>query len=72
MVAFNILCVNAVGLGIGITATGALIDVFRSAGDPQPYSSAALTMSLVSMLALPAFFLAGHWFHRDKARIAAS
>ncbi len=71
VVAFNILCVNAIGLGIGITATGALIDVFRSAGDPQPYSSAALTMSLVSMLALPAFYLAGHWFHRDKARVDA-
>ena len=69
VVAFNILCVNALGLGLGITATGALIDVFRSAGDPQPYSSAALTMSLVSMLALPAFYLAGHWFHRDKARV---
>lgn len=69
VVAFNILCVNAVGLGIGITATGALIDVFRSSGSAQPYSHAALTMSLVSMLALPAFYLAGHWFHRDKARV---
>lgn len=71
VVAFNILCVNAIGLGIGITATGALIDVFRAAGSAQPYSSAALTMSLVSMLALPAFFLAGHWFHRDKALVDA-
>lgn len=71
VVAFNILCVNAIGLGIGITATGALIDVFRTAGNPQPYSSAALTMSLVSMLALPAFYFAGHWFHRDKAQVDA-
>lgn len=71
VVAFNILCVNAVGLGVGITATGALIDVFRSAGSTQPYSHAALSMTLVSMLALPAFFLAGHWFHRDKARVDA-
>ncbi|HQV02031.1 MULTISPECIES: MFS transporter [unclassified Novosphingobium] len=72
VVAFNILCVNAVGLGIGITATGALIDLFRAAGSAQPYSSAALSMSVVSMLALPAFFLAGHWFHRDKARVDAA
>jgi MFS transporter, Spinster family, sphingosine-1-phosphate transporter len=72
VVAFNILCVNAIGLGIGITGTGWLIDWFRSGGDPQPYSSAALTMSLLSMLALPAFFLAGHWFHRDKARLEAA
>ncbi len=71
VVAFNILCVNAIGLGIGITATGALIDVFRTAGNPQPYSSAALAMSLVSMLALPAFYFAGHWFHRDKAQVDA-
>jgi MFS transporter, Spinster family, sphingosine-1-phosphate transporter len=69
VIAFNILCVNALGLGIGITGTGWLIDWFRAGGDPQPYTSAALTMSLLSMLALPAFFLAGHWFHRDKAQL---
>ncbi len=71
VVAFNILCVNAIGLGIGITGTGMLIDAFRTAGNSQPYTSAALAMSLVSMLALPAFYLAGHWFHRDKAQLEA-
>lgn len=69
-VAFNILCVNAVGLGIGITGTGWLIDRFRAAGMAQPYTDAALTMAAISLLAIPAFFLAGHWFHRDKARLA--
>jgi MFS family permease len=69
VVAFNILCLNAIGLGIGTTGAGWLIDLFREAGDPQPYTRAALTMSLVSLLALPAFFFAGHWFHRDKARL---
>jgi MFS transporter, Spinster family, sphingosine-1-phosphate transporter len=72
VVAFNILCLNAVGLGIGITGTGALIDLFRKAGEAEPYTAAALTMSLVSLLALPAFYLAGHWFHRDKARVDAA
>jgi MFS family permease len=71
VVAFNILCVNAIGLGIGITGTGWLIDLFRTAGDPQPYSHAALIMSLVGTLAIPAFFLAGRWFHGDKARLEA-
>jgi MFS transporter, Spinster family, sphingosine-1-phosphate transporter len=69
LIAFNILCLNVIGLGIGITGTGWLIDMFRNAGDAQPYSTATLTMSLVSMLALPAFFLAGRWFHRDKAKL---
>jgi MFS family permease len=71
VIAFNILCLNAIGLGIGITGTGWLIDVFRTAGDVQPYTHAALVMTAVSLLALPAFFLAGRWFHRDKARLAA-
>jgi MFS family permease len=71
VVAFNILCLNAIGLGIGITGTGWLVDMLRTSGDPQPYSHAVLTMSLISLLALPAFFLAGKWFHRDKARLEA-
>lgn len=71
VVAFNILCLNAVGLGAGITGTGWLIDLYRQAGHAQPYTSAIVTMSLLSFLAVPAFFLAGHWFHRDRARIAA-
>jgi MFS transporter, Spinster family, sphingosine-1-phosphate transporter len=71
VVAFNILCVNAIGLGIGITGTGLLVDAFRAAGDTQPYSHAALIMSLVGTLAIPAFFFAGRWFHRDKTRLEA-
>ena len=70
VMAFNLLCLNAVGLAIGITGTGLLIDIFRNAGSAEPYTHAALAMSLVSLLALPAFFLAGRWFHRDRARIA--
>lgn len=70
VIAFNILCLNAVGLGVGITGTGWLIDMFRTAGNAQPYSQAALVMTLVSMAALPAFYLAGRWFHRDRARLA--
>jgi MFS transporter, Spinster family, sphingosine-1-phosphate transporter len=69
LIAFNILCLNVIGLGVGITGTGWLIDMFRTAGNSEPYTNAALTMSLVSMLALPAFFLAGRWFHRDKEKL---
>lgn len=69
VIAFNILCLNAIGLGVGITGTGWLIDVFRKAGEAQPYTMAALVMTAVSLLALPAFYLAGRWFYRDKARI---
>lgn len=71
LVAFNILCVNAVGMGLGITGTGVLIDVLRTQGAAQPYTGAALAMAAVSLLTLPTFYLAGRWSNRDKARIAA-
>jgi MFS transporter, Spinster family, sphingosine-1-phosphate transporter len=59
--AFHILCANAIGLGIGITVTGILIDAFRAAGMDEPYSKGLLTMGLLSCLALPAFYFAGKW-----------
>ncbi len=70
--AFYILCANAIGLGIGITATGWLVDVLRRAGEPEPYSRALILLTLVSLIAIPAFFCAGRWFKRDLARITAS
>jgi MFS transporter, Spinster family, sphingosine-1-phosphate transporter len=67
--AFYILCANAIGLGIGITSTGILIDWLRSSGSAEPYSVAALSVTLFSFVCIPAFFLAGRWFNRDKAQL---
>ncbi len=67
--AFFILCVNAIGLGVGVTAAGFTVDALRASGSVEPYSQTLLIFTLLSMLALPAFFLAGRWFKRDKARI---
>jgi MFS transporter, Spinster family, sphingosine-1-phosphate transporter len=69
--AFYILCANAIGLGVGISLTGILVDGFRAAGEAQPYSVAALTVTCLSFINLPAFYLAGRWFKRDKARMTA-
>ncbi|NWG53665.1 MAG: MFS transporter [Hydrogenophilaceae bacterium] len=66
--AFYILLLNTVGLGLGITMTGVLIDQFRAAGSEQPYSAAILAFTVIGALAAPAFFLAGRWFKRDLAR----
>jgi MFS transporter, Spinster family, sphingosine-1-phosphate transporter len=64
------LCLNAIGLGIGITGTGWLIDRFRKAGEAEPYSMALLTFTVIAALAIPAFYFAGRWFKRDRAAIA--
>lgn len=68
--AFYILCVNALGLVVGITGTGIMVDWLRSAGVVDPYSKALLAFTLVSGAAIPAFWCAGRWFVRDKAKVA--
>jgi MFS transporter, Spinster family, sphingosine-1-phosphate transporter len=69
--AFYILCANAIGLGVGISVTGILVDWLRTSGEAQPYSVASLSITLLSFINLPAFYLAGLWFKRDKARMAS-
>ncbi len=69
--AFYILCLNVIGLGIGITLGGVAVDMFRTAGIAQPYTASLLVFTSASALAIPAFFLAGRWSKRDVARIAA-
>lgn len=70
--AFYILCLNVVGLGIGITGAGWAIDLFRGAGVAQPYTWTLVTFTVLSLIAIPAFFLAGRWFKRDRDRIEAA
>jgi MFS transporter, Spinster family, sphingosine-1-phosphate transporter len=69
--AFYILCANAIGLGVGISVTGILVDWLRTSGEAQPYSVASLSITLLSFINLPAFYLAGRWLKRDKARMAS-
>jgi MFS family permease len=70
--AFYILCLNVIGLGVSITLTGVLVDHLKAAGETQPYTVAMVAFGAISLLAAPAFLLAGRWFGRDMARIAGA
>ncbi len=69
IVAFYILCLNLVGLGIGVTSAGFMVDWMRAEGWDEPYSWTLLTFTLISALAIPLFLLAGLRFRRDKERL---
>ena len=51
VVAFYILMLNLIGLGIGITAGGWMIDHLKATGVREPYSVTLLAFTLLSQLA---------------------
>jgi len=71
VVAFYILMLNLVGLGFGITAGGICIDWMLEAGVAQPYTWTLVVFTVISLLAMPLFFLAGRRFTADRDRLFA-
>ncbi len=72
VVAFYILTLNFVGLGIGVTLGGVVIDYLNAAGTAEPYTWTLLTFTLISMVAIPLFYFAGRRFDRDREALYAS
>ena len=69
VVAFYILSLNLIGLGIGITGGGILADYMTAQGHPEPYTVTLLVFTMLSMLAIPLMYVAGKRFHADRARL---
>jgi len=69
VVALYILLLNLVGLGFGITLGGVAIDALAASGVTEPYTWTLLIFTLLSLLAIPLFFLAGRRFQSDRQRI---
>ena len=71
VVGFYIMVLNIIGLGLGITLGGICIDLLIARGVSEPYTWTLLVFTLLSLTALPMFFVAGRLYQRDRARLAA-
>jgi MFS family permease len=69
VVAFYILMLNFVGLGVGVTVAGVAIDAMAARGVEQPYTWTLVAFTLLASLAIPFFFFAGRRFVADRARL---
>ena len=70
VVAFYLLMLNLVGVGIGVTLAGYAIDKMIDYGVAMPYTNALLGFTIISFLAIPAFYIAGRRFDQDKQALA--
>ncbi len=66
VVAFYLLMLNLVGLALGITLSGFVIDYFIAEGIEEPYTKTLLAFTVLSATAIPLFYMAGKRFHRDR------
>ena len=71
VVAFYIMSLNVVGLGVGITGSGIMVDQLIARGLPQPYSWTLFAFTCLSALAIPCYFAAARLSGRKPAAAPA-
>ena len=72
IVAFYILTLNLIGLTLGVTLSGYLIDGMIAMQISEPFTKTLLILSAMSATSIPLFYLAAKRVHRDKARLFAA
>lgn len=72
MTAFLLLACNLLGLGLGAVLAGLISDYLTSIGNEQPLTWALISMDLLSVLAVPAFWMASVHYQREVDASAAN
>ncbi|MCZ0942957.1 MAG: MFS transporter [Gammaproteobacteria bacterium] len=69
VVAFYILVLNFIGLGVGITLGGVVIDLLMGLGVAAPYTWTLLAFTIISLGAAPLYYWAGRRYQSDRKRL---
>jgi hypothetical protein len=64
--AVALLMINVVGLGLGVTSSGLLLDWLTINEIANPYTVTLVSFTLISFSAIPFFFFAGRRFSQDR------
>ena len=66
VVSFYILTLNLIGLTIGSLGGGLCADILRSSGYSEPYTLMLVIFSIISIVSIPCYYLAGIKYKEDK------
>ena len=72
VVGFYIVALNLIGVVVGVTAGGWIIDALQAQGSDSAYTDTLLGFTLISLSAIPLFFFAGLRYERDKRALYES
>lgn len=65
-VAVFIMGINVLGIGLATTVGGFMVDAFAAAGRERPITDMMLVLTGVSLLSIPAFYVAARRFSADR------
>jgi len=71
VVSFYILSLNLIGLTIGSLVGGILADKMEAANYQEPLTIMLIIFSIISIISIPCYYLAGKKYHEDKNRLEA-
>ena len=70
VVAFNLLCLNLLGIAIGSIVFGIMADYAVAQGYEDPYTNLLVGFSLMFLvLGPPLYYFAGKYYQSDKKRL---
>ena len=72
VVGFYIVALNLIGVVVGVTAGGWIIDALQAQGSDSAYTDTLLGFTLISLSVIPLFFFAGLRYERDKKALYES
>jgi MFS family permease len=71
VVSFYILSLNLIGLTIGSLVGGILADKMEAANYQEPLTIMLIIFSIISIISIPCYYLAGKKYYEDKNRLEA-
>lgn len=69
VVSFYILTLNLIGLTIGSLGGGFCADLLRTSGYEEPYTLMLVIFSIISIISIPCYYLAGVKYKEDKENL---
>ena len=70
--AVALLMINVLGIGLGVTAGGVVVDWLIANEYDSPYTTSMVLFTAISFLTIPLFFFAGRRFAGDKDALHAA
>jgi len=69
VVSFYILTLNLIGLTIGAWGGGVCADMLAAANYEEPYTVMLVIFSIISVVSIPCYYLAGKKYYEDKGKL---